>query len=131
MRGISNHVSLRLRFMRGLRVVGLAFLHSTLLFSVHYVFSKMGDLHFHKCQGHKSKNCPYEDSHRSSVLRTQLLQVHREMHQITSGMFGLNSQILEYLWFQVHGLMYWQLRDYNLPTSFSGIWGSGWPSYLV
>lgn len=103
MKGISNHVSLRLRFMCGLRVDGLAFLHSTLLFTAHYVFSKMDDLHFHKCQGRNSKNCPYEGSHRTSALCTQLLQVHRAMHQITDGMFRLNSQIQKYLWFQVHG----------------------------
>lgn len=92
--------------MCGLRVDGLGFLHSALLFSVHYVFSKMDHLHFHKCQGRESKNCPYKDGHRSSVLRTQRFRVQRAMNQIVSGMFGLNSQILEYLWFQAHGLLY-------------------------
>lgn len=130
MRGISNHVSLRLRFMCGLRVDGLAFLHSTLLFSAHYVFSKMDDLHFHKCQGCKSKNCPCKDGHRSSALRTQLLRVQRAMHQTAGEMFGLDSPNLDYLWLQSHGLMYWPLRSTISPLPRRRL-GSGWPSSLV
>lgn len=127
MRGISNHVSPRRRFMCGLRVDGLVFFIKPSYFLCIRYSEKWMTSAFTNVRAVKAKIVPTK-----TVTESQHYILSSYKYTVNGGMFGLNSHILERLRFQSLTELY---IGHEGRTDFIHFLISrlryGWPSSLV